>query len=104
MTRHKVNAPKKAFFRPRYVAAKVKASMPRKAPQSWKVVPKAFTVSTVACGEPFSAVEINSGEKNPMPHNPAIPANPKQTPTNKFLPQTGSLTNSPIDPTFLPPL
>ena len=33
------------------------------------------------CGAPFSAVEINSGEKNPMPHRPIIPETPRNRPT-----------------------
>src|SRR5213075_2436445 len=59
-----------------FVATKVNVNIPKNAPTSWSVVPNAMAVSTTCLGCPGIAVRMSSGEKNPMPHNPAMPDNP----------------------------
>ena len=95
-----ISAPRNASRRLRNEATTVKVTIPKNDPTSWKAVPRPRTRSTTSCGAPLSAVEINSGEKKPMPHSPIIPETPRNRPTIVFLRHRGSRKSSTGDPMF----
>jgi hypothetical protein len=96
-----MKAHRKASRRLIHEATKVNTIIPAKAPASWNKVPHARTVSTFSWGESLSAVEINSGEKKPMPHKPIIPETPSIKPTMLFRRQRGLVNSSLTEPTCL---
>ena len=74
------SATRNASRRLRNEATSVKVIIPKNEPTSCSAVPSARTRSMTACDSPLSAVEISSGEKNPMPHRPIIPDTPRSSP------------------------